>query len=81
MSVPGPFCRRCGAPITWVTTAAHGKKMPLDREPVPSGNIAITPVSGVAMVLRADDDAPPGTDRYVAHFATCNAERARRYQA
>jgi hypothetical protein len=31
-------CRSCGAPIRWVVTE-KGKRIPLDRDPQPDGNI------------------------------------------
>lgn len=70
-------CRRCGAPITWAITE-KGRRMPLDRDPVPDGNVVITELAGVrspgGMIPRVHvlhkDENPPG-QRYKAHFATC----------
>ena len=69
---PG-HCRSCHAPVYWVTTE-KGKDMPLDRDPVPDGNIVISP-KGLA-VYRKKSDVPqlPGIEeppRYKSHFATC----------
>jgi hypothetical protein len=61
-------CRSCGAAITWTVTVA-GKRMPVDLEPVPGGNIDL--VNGTAHV-HGLSDAPDGlTPRYVSHFVTC----------
>jgi hypothetical protein len=68
-------CRTCGMPIRWVITAASGKRMPLDPDPVPDGNVWIesmnqgTPVVGVGLT-RAD--VPRSVPfAYVSHFVTC----------
>lgn len=34
-------CASCGAPITWAITPA-GKRMPVDAEPTPNGNVELT---------------------------------------
>jgi hypothetical protein len=71
MSVP---CRSCGAPITWAITD-QGKRMPLDAEPNPAGNVRLTLTN--AVVLRKDEvyDGP----RFMPHWATCpNADQHRR---
>jgi hypothetical protein len=65
-------CRRCKAPIRWVVTE-HGKKIPLDREPVPEGNVVAVrlPDGGwVAHVLKKGE-AWPDTEHYRPHFVTC----------
>lgn len=73
----------CGALIEWVIVERTGKRMPIDVEPVPHGNIVKTgntDVSGAARVEYVKPD--PVTDqqslvdterapRYVSHFATC----------
>lgn len=58
-------CRSCGAPIRWERTEA-GKPIPLDVEPVETGNLAFREDGKVI----AASKAPPGL-RYVTHFATC----------
>lgn len=67
-------CRSCNARIRWVETQA-GKKMPLDAEPRPEGNIVFTPEEaedGRVRVLTGDEQVAPATrPRYVSHFATC----------
>jgi hypothetical protein len=54
--------------------------MPIDRDPVPHGNItivdwlnpaAVDPTPVVAVGQLALDDVPVSTWRYVSHFSTC----------
>lgn len=69
-------CRRCGAPIVWVRTAANGRPMPIDPDTTEDGNVAL--VRGRAHVvagaqleqLRAFDQP-----LYRPHFATCRQPR------
>lgn len=72
-------CRSCGAPILWVVTTL-GKRMPLDAEPHPDGNVSLVPAG--AMVLPAElveQGKKIGSKRYRSHFATCpNAAQHRR---
>jgi hypothetical protein len=63
---PAQACRSCDAPIRWVKTTT-GKRMPLDAEPVPDGNLVL--VDGVATVV--DADAAGTRERYTSHFSTC----------
>lgn len=59
-------CRSCGARITWLETAG-GKKIPVDEDPVPDGNIIV--VGKMAHVLgKGQETTEP---RYVSHFVTC----------
>jgi hypothetical protein len=75
-------CRSCGAAIRWATTAS-GKRMPLDRDPVDDGNLALIIDVGLDVVAvpvaprqaLLDDDGR----RFVSHYATCpDAEQWRR---
>lgn len=76
-------CRSCGAAVRWELTPA-GKRMPLDPEPSPQGNVAI--YGGPAMVavaLTADQLAAHNVaidgPLYLSHFATCpNADQHRK---
>lgn len=66
-------CRSCGAPIEWARTP-KGKRIPLDVEPRPDGNLAF-----VAGELVNAAGLPPEVERRVSHFATCpNAAQHRR---
>lgn len=69
-------CRSCGAPIIWVPTA-NGKKMPLDAEPNPSGNVIIR--DGALMVGASAENVRDGEQLLMPHWATCpESERFRR---
>jgi hypothetical protein len=76
-------CRSCDAPIRWAKTAA-GKRMPLDVEPVRTGNVQLGHVGGeeVAIVVGPADAVAAqaaGHEIYTSHFATCpNAAAHRR---
>jgi len=73
-------CSSCSAPIVWANTAT-GKKMPLDAQPHPLGNLVMDEAGNVG-----PPDAWPGnlgtpdlTKRYRSHFATCpQADRHRK---
>jgi hypothetical protein len=69
----------CQAPIIWAVTAGRGKRMPVDANPTPDGNVMLTLADGsdtpVATVI--DPAAPPlggwpGTLHH-SHFETCPA--------
>lgn len=62
-----PRCRSCGAEIRWARTSA-GKRMPLDAEPNPNGNVELT--NGVA-VVHAQPPAFVDGEIFMPHFATC----------
>ena len=63
-------CRSCGAAVRWEVTAG-GRRMPLDAEPVPDGNVVV--VDGQARVLTSAgaELLTLDTPRFVSHFATC----------
>lgn len=68
-------CRSCDAPIWWTLSEKTRKRMPLDAEPQPHGNVIIETRAGVplAVTLRKSDprrevDTIP---KYVSHHATC----------
>lgn len=69
-------CRSCGAPITWAATAT-GKRMPVDRDPHPDGNVVLRPRERgeglLATVIGAADRASVGRAHQLhrPHFATC----------
>jgi hypothetical protein len=78
-------CRTCAAPILWARTT-NGKNIPLDAEPVESGNVYLV-ANGretTAIVMAAGEAPPAGvTRRFVSHFVTCAqaAEHRRRKAA
>lgn len=66
-------CRSCQAPIRWAATET-GKRMPIDAEPAPDGNITVHrddtgTVLATVHPVGADLEAP----RWTSHFATCPA--------
>lgn len=68
-----PRCKSCKQPIQWVVTQ-FDKKLPIDPEPHPNGNIMLKN-DGAAVVVTPDY---PGT-KYLSHFATCpNAKQHRK---
>lgn len=71
-------CRSCGRPVRWAVTA-NGKRMPLDVDGVPGGNVVLHPPPEpdgphLAKVYR-DTEAAVAAEgeatRYLSHFATC----------
>jgi hypothetical protein len=77
-------CRSCRAPVRWAFTV-HGKRIPVDPEPVDGGNLVLheDPNGGAptAEVVPAGAQLLDGDDgrRYVSHFVTCpNADQHRR---
>ena len=71
--------------MLWALTE-KGRRIPLDRNPVPDGNIEIGEPDDVgqihARVVSGQDKLSPGlfpATRYKSHFSTCpNAKRHRR---
>lgn len=77
-------CRSCSAPIRWALTQ-KGRRIPLDPDPVPDGNLVLAPAveprsTPTAIALTRHNDPPlnPDTPRYRSHFATCPNARAHR---
>lgn len=68
-------CRSCHAPVRWCITAANGKRMPIDPEPVPDGNVWIVRIEGgmpvVGVALSAAGVPPTEALRYQSHFVSC----------
>lgn len=60
-------CRSCGAQIEWVHTDT-GKRMPVDANPVPDGNVIVDGDRATVVAQR-----PLGYDGalYTSHFSTC----------
>ena len=78
-------CSSCGAPICFAEHAVSGRRMVLNADPDPGGNILVRVLDGprrVATVLppaRAAAEQTTGTTLFTSHFATCpNAEAHRR---
>lgn len=62
-------CERCGAEMFFAESAASGRRIPIDKDPVPGGNLAIGAEGTRLTALYVTPE--PGTIRYVSHFATC----------
>jgi hypothetical protein len=78
-------CRSCDAPLRWAKTP-KGKRIPLDPDPRPDGNIRLGFVGGEEMALVLSgaelEAAQIAGPVYVSHFATCpNASSHRRSAA
>lgn len=78
-------CRSCNAEIRWAKTAA-GKRIPLDVDPVRTGNVQLGLVGGeeIAIVVGAADAVAAqaaGLELYLSHFATCPNAASHRHSA
>lgn len=74
-------CKSCNASIEWVSTPT-GKKMPIDGDPAPDGNVVLR--GGKAVVLGPEmlAELPANVPRFKSHFATCpNAAQHRKEPA
>ena len=62
-------------PIRWCVTAATGKRIPLDPEPVADGNIFVSHIDHgmpVVHVVLHHDQVPRGEPfTYQSHFVSC----------
>jgi len=72
-------CRSCGAPIQWAITEG-GKRMPVDLEPSPIGNIALysrgedAPIAIVITETEIEAWKKSGSRKqrlFLSHFTTC----------
>lgn len=69
-SRPLALCRSCQAYIIWAVSVTSGKRMPLDAEPSPRGNVEIVGGDEKTPTVRI---VPARAGLYVSHFATCPA--------
>ena len=75
-------CRSCGAEVTWAITTT-GKRMPVNTEPDPTGNVTLglgsmAPGTHLALVWGPGESIPFDLTRYTSHFATCPAADSHR---
>jgi len=75
-------CRSCEAPIRWAVSDSTGKRIPLNAEPDPAGNLAVRLVDGRLRVRSAPagrTELDAGEKRGMSHFTTCpDADQHRR---
>ncbi len=82
VDVPGT-CSSCQAPLWWVLTEG-GRRMPLDPDPTPQGNVIVTGQDARPPVVKVLGGSPlaqaraSGRDMYTSHFATCPSAEQRR---
>lgn len=62
-------CRSCGASIFFTRSATTGNPMPMDADPIPSGDYIIE--DGRAVYVGTGLTLDYGNDRFISHFATC----------
>jgi hypothetical protein len=74
-------CTACGATIIWAITSS-GRRMPVDSQYSPLGNVVLEPVKGKATPLArvlTKSEQWPEAGRRLSHFSTCpHADRFRR---
>lgn len=63
-------CDSCSAPIIWAFTE-RGKKIPLDPDPDPKGNMVLDNNADDGTVIAVYAKEEDSRARYVSHFATC----------
>jgi len=63
-------CRSCGALIVWAVTDS-GKKMPVDSEPHPEGNLTVWAQGDTWRVKVIQTTTRWDAPRFRPHFATC----------
>jgi hypothetical protein len=80
-------CRSCGQPIRWAITR-NDRRMPLDPEPHPDGNVQIVAhddgrdLVSVLVGRARDDCVAAAVPLYRSHFQTCpHADQHRRPRA
>jgi hypothetical protein len=67
-------CRKCPARIIWTITAATGKRMPVDEEPVPTGDFVLEERGRDVVAHHVREKGlvvNPRADRFTSHFVTC----------
>ena len=71
-------CNSCGHAITWARSLSTGKRIPINAEEDPTGNVVLSGkigVDGVPIAIvagaRTIGQLPVDAVRYRSHFATC----------
>lgn len=63
----------CGAAIIWTVTEGKGKRMPVNAQPAPDGNLVISESPHGAPISKVADLLDPDGPRYLSHFVSCPA--------
>jgi hypothetical protein len=63
-------CRSCQAHIIWAVTDT-GRRMPVDPDPDPQGNLTVWATGEGWRVSVITEDWPESRPRFRPHFATC----------
>lgn len=61
------FCKGCGKPIRWYQDDRSGKRLPLDPDPHPDGDMRVNVVRNDVARVKKGSHAP----LYRLHFDTC----------
>lgn len=71
---PPSECKKCGAEILWAETK-RGKRMPVDAEPTPGGNVELHEFRGELLAhvhnARSIAAARQRAELHTSHFQTC----------
>jgi hypothetical protein len=73
-------CQSCAARIVWAVTE-RGKRMPVDADPHPAGNVRLIPTAdgGATAHVLQKHEAAGGAPLHRSHFTSCpNASDWRR---
>jgi hypothetical protein len=73
-------CTSCQARIVWGMTAS-GKPIPIDPDPVETGNLAVRPPGAQVRYLSKSDAIEADEWRAVSHFSTCPNAKLHRKSA
>lgn len=69
-------CRSCGERVVWAETV-NGRRMPVDAEPSPMGNVTLEPRHNGPPIAHVASE--PVAGGRLSHFASCkNADSFRR---
>ena len=77
-------CKSCGAKIRWAVSASTGKRVPLDAEANPNGNLGVVewrggPPAMPTPVVAVNPTRTLTEYRYLSHFVSCaQADQHRR---
>ena len=80
-------CRSCHAEVIWVKVAPNNKRMPIDPNPDPAGNVLVDMHRRTAIVVSTEElklleEVGKHAPLYRSHFASCpQADRWRRKDA